>query len=184
MHPITQRFETVRGAPPAGANGHSRDLSMEEGVTAPHEEEEHHDAADALHMDSQPSHASAPPVPEEDSPLVQVDVHPPQPPAPAPAPAPIAAAASVRAPAVDQTAELDRQLKAAYAEIERLRAVISSMPDPSTEPSTFTTTETELRRRRPAFSDDGTTTYDGETEAGSYVDDAVGPQERLRRTYC
>lgn len=155
---------------------------MEEGVTAPHDEE-HHDASDVHRIEPQRSQASAPlpevSLPEEEV-HVQVDVHPPQPPvpmpAPAPAPAPVPVAAPIIAPvpSVDPKVELERQLEVAHAEIERLRALISSMPDPSTEPSTFTSTETELRRRHRPLSDDGTTTYDGETEVGTFIDEPVG----------
>ena len=57
------------------------------------------------------------------------------------------------------------------AEIERLRGIISSMPDPSTAPSATATT-TEFRRRTRALSDDGST-ISPETDVGSYVEDAM-----------
>ena len=102
---------------------------------------------------------------------VNVNVHaqsPPTPPPPAPAPVPI--------PIIpDPNEEILVQLKAANAEIERLRTIISSMPDPSTiEPETVVTSApSEFRRRTRAYSDDGSTLAP-ETDIGSYVDDGIG----------
>ncbi|KAH9941047.1 PapD-like protein [Amylocystis lapponica] len=160
------QYETVRQHPLG--NGHAaesiRQHSGESGVP-PHDQEEetHVDASStppadvAAHEDLH--EASAPEVG-----IVNVNVHrapspPPPPPAPAPGPDP----------------ELIAQLHSAQAEIERLRNLISSMPDPSTAPTTITTSPTELRRRRP-LSDDGST-YDGETEVGTYVDEALAQPE-------
>lgn len=65
------------------------------------------------------------------------------------------------------------KLKDAYAEIDRLRNLISSMPDPSTAPTATLTsaTPTDFRRRTRAVSDDGST-VSPETEVGSYVEEA------------
>ncbi|KAK7681542.1 hypothetical protein QCA50_015274 [Cerrena zonata] len=121
--------------------------------------------------------------------VVNVNVHtpqPPTPPPPAPAPAPI-----VTERVIDPNPELLSKLEAAKSEIERLRNLISSMPDPSTVPTNTiddtgsTVTPTELRRRSTrggtttVFSDDDGSTWDGQTEIGSYVDDGVlhGQQE-------
>lgn len=101
--------------------------------------------------------------------VINVNVHTPPPPLPPTPP-----------PASDVNAELAAKLSAAQAEIERLRHLISTMPEPSVAASTFTgTTATELRRRRP-MSDDGTSTFDdGETEVGTYIstEDSLAPAE-------
>ena len=75
----------------------------------------------------------------------------------------------------DPNPELIKKLEDAHAEIERLRSIIASMPEPSVAPTTVTSA-TELRhRRRAPMSDDGSSTYDGrstydgQTEVGSYV---------------
>ena len=139
--------------------------------------------------------------------IVNVNVHtPPQPqrlptPTPPPVPTPVPAPVPVSVPIiteriVDPNPELLSKLKEAQAEIERLRNLISSMPDPSSVPTNTiddtgsTVTPTELRRRSTrsrgggatsVFSDDddASSTWDGQTEIGSYVDDGVlqGPQE-------
>ncbi|CAL1712853.1 unnamed protein product [Somion occarium] len=114
---------------------------------------------------------------EEQPALVHVKVHTPQPHTPPP-PAPVPVV-------VDPNPELVAKLKDAQAEIERLRNLISSMPEPSSIPTTTidetgsTVTPTELRRRTRALSDDGSSTWDGQTEIGSYVDEGVlqGPPE-------
>lgn len=164
LEPQGYRFSTVRETP--GDNGyadHSRDLS---GAEAPPPEEEHHDA---------PSSPPPPPAPQpaqpeeslaaEPEPIVNVEVRaPPSPPPPAPV-----------APLPDQTAELAAKLRDAQLEIERLRNLISSMPEPSTVPTTVTGSPSEMRRRRP-FSDSGTATYDGETEVGTYMEELSQPE--------
>ena len=94
----------------------------------------------------------------------------PLPPAPAPAPAPAPIPVPVAAPLVDPNPELVTKLKEAQAEIERLRMLISSMPDPSTVSTQ--TSPTELRRRNRALSDDGTA-----TSVSSYVEEgAMSPE--------
>ena len=128
-----------------------------------------------MHVDA----PMAPPEPQQRTPIeeppaeppavVNVSVHQPPPPPPAiPMPTP------VPAPVVDDSAELKAKLRDAHVEIERLRMLISSMPEPSTAPSgTFTSaTPTELRRRTRAISDDGST-ISPETEVGSYVEEGI-----------
>ena len=73
----------------------------------------------------------------------------------------------------------------AQAEIERLRSLIASMPEPSVAPTSVTgATEMRHRRRAPApASDDGSSVYDGRsdydgrTEVGSYVGSEVAPPD-------
>lgn len=163
-------------------------------TTAQHLENGHPPIPDfAAHDDSQDFHRSEPEIhvdapstpppeivrrqepvrqespPEPEPPVVNVNVHTPQPvvaqPPPPPPPAPVT---------LDPNPELVAKLNDAHAEIERLRNLISSMPDPSTAPPTAisATTTTELRHRKRALSDDGST-LGPETDVGSYVDDGV-----------
>lgn len=153
-----QHYETVRRYPVG--NGHAaesvRQVSGGESVAPPHDpEEEHHDAPSTPPADvtaQEELHEDAPSSP----PIVNVNVHG----APAPSAAPLPTFTSVPDP------ELVGQLHDAQAEIERLRHLISSMPDPSTAPTT--TTSPELRRRHRPLSDDGST-FDGETDVATYV---------------
>lgn len=130
-----------------------------------------------MHVDA----PTAPPEPQpqqqhtpvEESPIeqpavVNVSVHQPPPPAPAPIPTP------ALAPVADDSKELSEKLSNAYAEIERLRMLISSMPEPSTAPTgTFTSgTPTEIRRRTRAISDDGST-LGPESDVGTYVEEGI-----------
>ncbi|KAI0346003.1 VAMP-associated protein [Trametopsis cervina] len=116
----------------------------------------------------------APSPPEEPPAVVNVNVHTPSPAAPPP---PVAAPAVVPR-IVDPNPELLEKLQDAQLEIKRLRDLISSMPDPSTAPSTSVVsgTTTELRRRTRALSDDGST-IGPETDVGSYVDEGQISQE-------
>lgn len=135
-----------------------RQPSGGESVAPPHdhEEETHHDAPSTPPADVTAQEELVEEVHRSSPPIVNVNVHrAPTPSAPPP----------VFAPAPDP--ELVSQLHDAQAEIERLRNLISSMPDPSSAPTT-TTSPTELRRRHRPLSDDGST-YDGETEVGTYV---------------
>ena len=108
--------------------------------------------------------------PEERPAVVNVNVHtptpaapPPAPVIPAPAPAPIV---------VDPNPELLAKLDDANSEIKRLRDLISSMPAPSTVPTTSVVsgTTTQLHRRTHALSDDGSSVAP-ETDVSSYVDE-------------
>lgn len=108
--------------------------------------------------------------PEERPAVVNVNVHtptpaapPPAPVIPAPAPAPIV---------VDPNPDLLAKLEDANSEIKRLRDLISSMPAPSTVPTTSVVsgTTTEFRRRTHALSDDGSSVAP-ETDVSSYVDE-------------
>ncbi|KAI0789753.1 PapD-like protein [Abortiporus biennis] len=139
--------------------------------------------------------AAAPPPHEEpqESPkapaIVQsASVRAPEPPSPS---SPVRAPAPIRAPASitpshsstsipDPNAELVAKLHEAQAEIERLRSLISSMPDSSSVAPTAldsTVGSSEIRRRQPRsiVSDDDASTIAPETEIGSYVEEHVGP---------
>ena len=171
-------------------------------MAPPAQEEVHHDAP------STPPHISVP-VPEQPSErlpssdegvgIVNVNVHTP---APAPAPLPVRAepvptfVAPRREPAPapppqiierDPNPDLLKKLDEAQAEIERLRSLIASMPeptDPSAAPTSVTgASEMRHRRHRAPMSDDGSETYDarsdydGRTEVGSYVGSEIAPPD-------
>ncbi|KAI0643117.1 VAMP-associated protein [Trametes meyenii] len=155
--PGQDNYATVRQAPPF-TNGHAtREPSggEESIIQPPQPEEVHHDAP------STPPHVTVyPPEPPAEEPpsdegvgIVNVSVHAPPahvspPPSPPTRPAPVP----------DPNPELVKKLEEAQAEIERLRQLIASMPEPSTVPTTITT-PTELRsRRRAPYSDDGSST--------------------------
>ncbi|KAI0076332.1 VAMP-associated protein [Panus rudis PR-1116 ss-1] len=183
------RFHTVHQTPPLpeDANGHAAA-----------------DSSFTQAADTSTIHPIPPPVhrePTPQAPLVNVNVHTPPTPPPAPVPAPIPAASQATQQAQQEQerriAQLAADLKHANEEIERLRNLISSMPDPSTlaptstvsyddSGSTITPSEFGIRRRSrggptTVFSDDdGTSTIGGaETEIGSYVDEGIltGHQE-------
>lgn len=117
----------------------------------------------------QPPPPSDPSPPAEPPAVVHVNVHTP----PAPAPAPSHVAPVPVAPA-DPNPELVGRLRDAHAEIERLRKLIASMPEPSTVAPSVATTG--VRRRTRALSDDGSTAG-AETDVGSYVEEgAVAPE--------
>ncbi|CDO75424.1 hypothetical protein BN946_scf184916.g8 [Trametes cinnabarina] len=158
----------------------------------PQREEVHHDAP-STPPPNVTVHPPAPePQPEERHTddgvgIVNVSVH--APPAHvSPPPSPPTRSAPLPGP----NPELLKKLQEAQAEIERLRQIIASMPEPSTVPTTITTSPTELRsvRRRAPYSDDGSSTYDGrttyddgrtnydgQTDVGSYVGSEVPPPE-------
>ncbi|TCD61356.1 phosphatidylinositol-binding protein scs2 [Steccherinum ochraceum] len=166
------RFETVRHIPPP-SNGH-----IDTGAPAGQEEQ----LEPEIHVDA----PSTPPADDslqeqqlarDAAPLVHVNVHQPQPPTPQPA-------QPAAAPAPDHSHEIavkDKELREAMAEIERLRSLISSMPEPSTAPPSDFTATTDFRRRRPrsvlSDDDDGTSTLSPTTEYGSFVDDRMPPPE-------
>lgn len=104
--------------------------------------------------------------------VVNVNVHPPSPSSSPPI---------VVAPA-QADHELEEKLHEAEAEIKRLRALLSAVPDPSsTAPESFapeSVAPSDFRRRYTTGSDDGTSTYYGETEVGTLVErDAVIHQD-------
>lgn len=110
--------------------------------------------------------------------MVHVNVHQP----PVPSPQPIHAVPSAGPdPLSLALAAKDKELQNANAEIERLRSLISSMPEPSTVAASEFTSSSELRRRSPrsVFSDDddGASTLSPATEVGSYVEDTMHPPE-------
>lgn len=186
-----QNYATVRQFPQA--NGHaSREHSAGEESMAPGpsaQPEEHLDAPST--PPPAPDVAIRPPEPEQPSSdegvgIVNVNVHAPPPARPSPPPSPPAArAVPPPAPQVivqDPNPELVKKLEEAQSEIERLRQLIASMPEPSVAP-TSATGATELRhRRRGPSSDDGSSayeyddrsTYGGRTEVGSYVGSDIG----------
>ena len=87
----------------------------------------------------------------------------------------------------DPNPELVQKLEEAQAEIERLRSLIASRPeptDPSAAPTSVTgASEMRHRRHRAPMSDDGSETYDarseydGRTEVGSYVGSEIAPPD-------
>lgn len=97
--------------------------------------------------------------------IVNVNVHQPSPPSSPPPPPP---------PAVQINRELELKLTDAQAEIQRLRALLAAVPDPSsTAPESVapeSVAPSEFRRRYTASSDDGASTYYGGTEVGTVVD--------------
>jgi len=102
--------------------------------------------------------------------VINVNVHSATPPAPAPAP-----------PAINR--ELEEKYKEAQAEIQRLRALLAAVPDPSSiadnesvDPSTAAPTELRRRHATSAISEDGRSTY-SRSEVGTMVDDHAVHQE-------
>jgi hypothetical protein len=97
--------------------------------------------------------------------IVNVNVHQPSPPSSPPPPPP---------PPVKVDHELELKLGDAQAEIQRLRALLAAVPDPSsTAPESVppeSVAPSEFRRRYAASSDDGASTYYGGTEVGTVVD--------------
>ena len=101
---------------------------------------------------------------------VVVNVQPSPPPPPPPA------------PAVQINRELELKLSDAQAEIQRLRALLAAVPDPSsTAPESVapeSVAPSEYKRRYTASSEDGASTYYGGTDVGTVVDhDTVIHQE-------
>ncbi|KAI0061408.1 VAMP-associated protein [Artomyces pyxidatus] len=93
--------------------------------------------------------------------VINVNVHsPPTPPAPV-------ASVSAR---TEPNPELVSKYKESQAEIQRLRALLAAVPDPSSVASSGTS-PTEIRRRYRPRSSDGATEVD--SDAGTYVDDGV-----------
>ncbi|KZT73922.1 VAMP-associated protein [Daedalea quercina L-15889] len=154
-------YGTVRQHP--NGNGVPEEVREPSGEAA-REEEIHHDAPSSpppprlpqLYEESLREEPSREVV-EEEAPVVNVNVHTPQPPPPSDPAAP------------DPNEGLFIKLREAQAEIERLRNLISSMPEPSTAAPTTVTNATELRRRRPTSPSDDGSTWDGETEVGTSI---------------
>ena len=191
----SQNYATVRQFP---QNGHAtREPSGgDESATRipPPQQEEHHDAPST----PPPNVTVHPPEPapserqpsSDEGPIVNVSVLAAPPARPSPPPSPPTRAVPPPAPQVvvqDPNPELVKKLEEAQAEIERLRQLIASMPEPSVAPTSLTGgTELRQRRRGPA-SDDGSSydgrtyddrsTYDGRTEVGSYVGSDIAPPE-------
>ncbi|KAH8104686.1 PapD-like protein [Cristinia sonorae] len=167
------RFETVKRIPPP-SNGHILDDIAQPAADDHHGEPE-------VHVDAPSTPPAEEPVSQEEHvevpTLVNVSVHQP----PTPSPQPIHAVPSGPDLSLELAAK-DKQLQQAMAEIERLRSLISTMPEPSTvAPSEFTTSS-ELRRRARSSvysdDDDGASTLSPATEVGSYVSvDEPPPQD-------
>jgi len=172
-------------AAPSDLNGYATVQPREPEPAPPipdfHQESPAQPAEPELHVDAPSTPPPEPPVQEEEPAqeevpeppaVVNVNVHTPSAPAPAPPPPP--------APVVpDPNPELVAKLHEAYGEIERLRNLISAMPDPSTTvPSTVAVsasavpTERDLRRRRGRVPSDDASTYVG-SDVTSYVDDSM-----------
>ena len=177
---VLQRFETVRRIPPP-TNGHIPEEAAD--TTAP---EEHAPAEPEIHVDAPSTPPAEEPVSQEEQQrefmekeapaLVNVNVHQPRP----PTPPPVQAVPSGPDPRIVEIAAKDKELQEAKAEIERLRSLISSMPEPSTVPPTEYTAPSEFRRRPRSMlsdDDDGTSTLSPATDVGSYVDDPVAPPD-------
>lgn len=178
-----QRYETVRHIPPP-SNGHILEAAQDAAAVSA---DEHVPGEPEIHVDA----PSTPPAEEpalsqerqqqeyieEKAPLVNVNVHQP----PVPSPQPIQTVPSGPDPRIAEIAAKDKELSDAKAEIERLRSLISSMPEPSTvPPSEFTTTATSYRRRPRSMvsdDDDGASTLSPTTEFGSYAEDTMAPPE-------
>lgn len=93
-------------------------------------------------------------------PVVNVNVHTPPPPSP-----PIPAPQQQQQPQPSAAeVELSDRLNEAHAEIQRLRSLLASVPDPNAP---------ELRRRTRALSDDSTIVSNDESDVGTYVDQGV-----------
>jgi hypothetical protein len=95
--------------------------------------------------------------------VVNVNVHQPSPPSSPPV-----------GPTLQFNRELEVKLGDAQVEIQRLRALLAAVPDPSsTAPESHveeSEAASEFRRRYTAGSDDGASTYYGGTEGGTMVD--------------
>ncbi|KAI0755173.1 PapD-like protein [Daedaleopsis nitida] len=163
-------YATVRQYPLT--NGHAtREPSGDDGAIPirPPQEEEHHDAPSTppnvtVHPPSEPTPSELQPsTSDEGVGIVNVSVHAPPPRRPSPPPSPPASRAAPPPQVIvqDPNPELVKKLEEYKSEIERLRQLIASMPEPSVAP-TSVTSPTELRhRRRAPPSDDGSSTYDG-----------------------
>lgn len=97
--------------------------------------------------------------------IVNVNVQP-SPPSPPPPQPPT--------PAIQINRELEHKLSDAQAEIQRLRILLAAVPDPSsTAPESVapeSVAPSDFRRKYTASSEDGASTYYGETEVGTTVD--------------
>ena len=168
-----QIYGTVRQHP--NGNGVPEQVREPSGE-APREEDIIHDAPSSpppprppqLHEEPSQEEPSREVV-EDEAPVVNVNVHTPQPPPPS----------EPTAPAPDPNEDLLIKLREAQAEIERLRNLISSMPEPSTAAPTTITNATEFRRRRPTSPSDDGSTWDGETEVGTSITGTTTMEESM-----
>ncbi|KAI0688876.1 PapD-like protein [Earliella scabrosa] len=189
--PGQDNYATVRQFPLT--NGHAtREPSLGDDSAIPippPQQEEHHDAPSTppnvtVHP-PEPAPSLQPSTSDEGVGIVNVSVHAPPPRRPSPPPTPpVRAAAPPQVIVQDPNPELVKKLEEAQAEIERLRQLIASMPEPSIAPTEMTSaTELRHRRRAPVSDDgssydgrtyDGRSTYDGQTDVGSYVGSEYG----------
>ncbi|KAF8073760.1 PapD-like protein [Lyophyllum atratum] len=187
IHPNDSQFDTVRQNP--SANGHAQPIPQFNEPPPPpsHEprpntppadfsvarEDSREDSAQEVPLvhvteASEPSPVSpAPPVAPplaSDSDLEYAPEPAPEP-VHVPEPMPVAAPVPVPAPGVTEAPnpELLAKYQAALSEVDRLRSILSTMEEEAAP------TETELRRRRPAMSDDGSV---AETDVGTMIDDS------------
>ncbi|PCH40228.1 VAMP-associated protein [Wolfiporia cocos MD-104 SS10] len=162
-------YGTVRQHP--AGNGHAETVREPSGDSGAghHEEDIHHDAPSTppqqlithgrdSSREDLPVHAR-----EEDVGIVNVSVHTPQP------PQSLAPSTSTRDPNPDLLVKLEE----AQAEIERLRNLISTMPEPSVAPPTTVSGATEFRRRRPLSPSEDGSSWDGQTEVGTTVEEVM-----------
>ena len=191
-----QNFATVRQNP--YTNGHATREPSADGsavLVPPPQEETHHDAPSSPpHVTVFPPEVIAvepQPSSDEGVGIVNVNVH-------TPAPAPVRVSPPPSPPHVrrevapppppqviiqDPNPELMKKLEEAQSEIERLRSLIASMPEPSVAPTSVTGASELRHRRRAPMSDDGSDTYDGRseydgrTEVGSYVGSEIAPPD-------
>jgi vesicle-associated membrane protein-associated protein A len=170
---VEQKYDTVKPFSVADTNGHAAPIPQfdqydahDRAGTPP--DEEHHDAPEPERAPSpqpprMPSPQPQPMVHAIPVPPVTVNIHSPAPtPAPpmpvaVPAPAPLEGAVSA-----DEHDELRARFEEAQAELQRMRALLQAMPDPS------------LARSSDERSDAGTTTVGD--------DRTIGPSELRRRT--
>ncbi|KZT18620.1 VAMP-associated protein [Neolentinus lepideus HHB14362 ss-1] len=164
------RFESVRQHP--ASNGHAIESAAE-------------------FSEAPLDRPRTPPVPvsvfvPEPEPQSQEEVQQPEPPRePTPTPPTPMQTQPVLVSTADQNPELLAKYNEAQAEIQRLRALLAAMPEPSSLPTTTSsngdsTLPTELRKRHRALSD-ATSTMAGslgpETEVGTLIDESVPPPE-------
>ncbi|KAI0036446.1 PapD-like protein [Vararia minispora EC-137] len=162
-----QRYATVKTQPAQSTIAHEPAIRIEREATPPADfavaREEPHE--EPRHEDKQHSGVG----------VVNVNVH--QPPSVPSPPVPVPAPLHVPPP-VDPNPELEAKLDDAQAEIQRLRALLAAVPDPSSVVSSDPsgTSPTELRRRYRPRSDDGTTEVVSDT-GSTYISEAYAQPE-------
>ncbi|TFY74389.1 hypothetical protein EWM64_g9623 [Hericium alpestre] len=175
---MMQQFGSTRQYP--AGNGHPADQeSILRDRSSSHQQDRAHTppadfaaAREEAHEES-PRAGTKPELPQGGVGVVNVNVHttppatPPSAPATVPAPAPKAELSPELAVKYQEAVAKNQE---AQAEIQRLRALLAAVPDPSSVASSGTT-PTELRRRHRPMSDDGTTVVS--SDAGTYLDEGI-----------